>query len=94
MDLCRTIAAERPAAFNIKLAISLGKLSNCLSNHGHHEEALAADQEAVALCRILAEERPATFNSDLLMALSLLSLHLSILHQHEEALAAGPALLR
>ncbi|KAF7964708.1 hypothetical protein HWV62_3691, partial [Athelia sp. TMB] len=86
--LLRTLAAERPEAFNAALAVSLNNLSLRLSNHGHHEEALAAIQEAVKLHRALAAERPAAFNAALAQSLNNLSNRLSNHGRHEEALAA------
>ncbi|KAF7974182.1 hypothetical protein HWV62_13217 [Athelia sp. TMB] len=88
VGLCRTLAAEQPAAFNPELARSLNNLSNCLSDHGRHEEALAAIQEAVGLHRARAAERPEALNAVLAQSLNNLSAHLSNLGRHEGALAA------
>jgi tetratricopeptide (TPR) repeat protein len=69
----RQLAADRPAAFNPDLAMSLNNLSNRLSDLGHREDALTAIQEAVELYRKLAADRPAAFNPDLAMSLNNLS---------------------
>jgi tetratricopeptide (TPR) repeat protein len=48
VEFYRRLAADRPAAFNPDLAMSLNNLSNCLSDLGcREEEALQAIQEAV-----------------------------------------------
>ncbi|KZP14499.1 TPR-like protein [Athelia psychrophila] len=85
----RTLAAERPAAFNADLAGSLNSLSICLSELGQQEEALTVIQEAVDLYRTPATERPEVFNDDLATSLDTLSNCLSDLGQREEALAAN-----
>jgi hypothetical protein len=56
VELRRQPAADRPAAFNPDLAMSLNNLSICLSNLGHQEEAPMAIQETVKLCRQLAAD--------------------------------------
>jgi tetratricopeptide (TPR) repeat protein len=81
--LCRQLAADQPAAYNLDLACSLNNLSNCLSDLGHLEDALITIQEAVKLCRQLAAERHTVFNS--LLAHSL-SNHQSHLGNQEDAL--------
>ncbi|KAF7967310.1 hypothetical protein HWV62_34737 [Athelia sp. TMB] len=86
--LLRTLAAERPQAFNAALALSLNNLSVDLSSQGRHGEALAAIQEAVGLRRALAAERPEAFNAALAESLNNLSNRLSDHGRHEEALAA------
>ncbi|KAF7971922.1 hypothetical protein HWV62_19439 [Athelia sp. TMB] len=86
--LLRTLAAERPQAFNAVLAGSLNNLSVDLSSHGRREEALAAIQEAVGLRRALAAERPDAFNAVLAESLNNLSVDLSSHGRHEEALVA------
>ncbi|KAF7967312.1 hypothetical protein HWV62_34741 [Athelia sp. TMB] len=88
VELRRTLAAERPQAFNADLAESLNNLSVDLSSQGRHGEALAAIQEAVGLRRVLAAERPEAFNADLAQSLNNLSNRLSAHGRHEEALAA------
>jgi tetratricopeptide (TPR) repeat protein len=81
------LASERPATFNPDLAHSLNNLSLCLSDHGDHEEALAAIQQSVKIHQSLASERPAKFNPALRKSLDNLSQCLSKLGHHEEAQA-------
>ncbi|KZP14494.1 TPR-like protein [Athelia psychrophila] len=85
--MLRNLAAERPAAFNAGLAMSLNNLSNCLSDYGRQQEALVAIQEAVGLFRARATERPAAFNAALANSLNNLSNRLSDHGRQEEALA-------
>lgn len=67
-------------------AIYLTNLSTELSGSGHHQEAVAAIQEAVTINRRLAEDQPAAFNPDLATSLHMLSSRLLTLDRQEEAL--------
>ena len=73
VELYRQLAADRPAAFNPLLALSLNNLSLCLSDLHHQEDAVKAIQEAVNLYKQLAAERPTIFSSHLERALRILS---------------------
>ncbi|KAF7976989.1 hypothetical protein HWV62_4906 [Athelia sp. TMB] len=86
--LFRTLAAERPAAYNAELARSLNNFSVHLSALGRAQEALSAVEEAVNLRRALAAERPAAYNADLARSLNNFSVHLSDLGRAQEALSA------
>lgn len=73
VSLCRSLAHDRPAAFNPKLAMSLYNVSGCLDNSGRREDAIAACEEALAVCQGLAAGRPLVFNSKVTMCLKRLS---------------------
>jgi hypothetical protein len=51
VDLRRQLATDLPEVFNSDLAMSLNRLSNCLSDLGHQEHALEVIQEAADLYR-------------------------------------------
>ncbi|KAF7973984.1 hypothetical protein HWV62_13870, partial [Athelia sp. TMB] len=85
----RTLAAERPAAYNADLARSLNNFSVHLSAFGRAQEALSAVEEAVNLRRALAAERPAAYNADLAGSLTNLAIRLSDFGRAQEALSAA-----
>ena len=61
VDLCRTLAASRPALFTQVLATSLLYLGADFREVGCRNEALDARSEAVKLYRTLADDLPAVF---------------------------------
>ena len=67
--------------FRPELALALNNLSNCLTELGRREEALAAIQEAVTIRRQLADARPDVFRPDLAMSLLNLSNRLGSLRR-------------
>lgn len=89
LELGRRLAADRPAKFNLDLAISLSGLSGHLSTLGCREEALHIIEEAVGVRRRLAADRPTVFIPDLATSsLNNLSLRLAALDRADEALHA------
>ena len=88
VNLCRTLAADRPAVFTKVLASSLLNLGVDFSKIGRHDEALDARSEAVKLYRTLAADRPAVFTKDLALSLLGLGVDFYQLGRHDEALDA------
>ena len=88
VTLCRTLAAQRPDAFNPNLASSLNNLANRLSELGEREQALAAVQEAVTLYRAMAAQQPDAFAEDVARSLAVLGLSLALTLRPAEAIAS------
>ena len=89
MDLCRSLAAELPAAYNRHLAEALSIYANILLKVGGElNEALGASREAVDLCRSLAAELPAAYNPHLAEALNTCAHILSLVGDRRGALDA------
>jgi tetratricopeptide (TPR) repeat protein len=88
VGLCRRLAPDRPAAFDLDLAMSLNNVSVRLSNLGCREEALQAIQGSVELYRRLAADHPVIFNHNLAKSLDDLFLALSNMGHREKALQA------
>jgi tetratricopeptide (TPR) repeat protein len=84
VELYRSLAKQRPDAFNPNLAAALNNLANMLSELGHREDALRAIEESVELYRSLAKQHPAFFNPKLALALDNLAVILSALGRPEE----------
>jgi len=86
VNLCRTLAADRPTVFAKDLASSLINLGADFNKFGRHDEALDARSEAVKIYRTLAADRPAVFTKDLALSLLCLGFDFSKLGRHDEAL--------
>lgn len=83
--LSRYLAANRPTAFNPRLATCLDNLSHRLSTLGRREDALVAIREVIELhCQQAKARPPLIRNRDLAASLKHLSLRLSDLGCEEK----------
>ncbi|MFI6776074.1 tetratricopeptide repeat protein [Nocardia sp. NPDC050412] len=82
------MAESDPQTYLPVLAVGLGALAGTLRECKQYEDALVADEEAVALYRTLAERDPHAYTRDFSFRLDRLSENLAQLGRHAEALDA------